>query len=124
MEQDEIIKSIFPNAIPSMMVTIDNGDGKSGTWTLPENNDSIIKQTYSINEEKYFIHYTSIDGLFGILNSCQLRLYNLFTLNDPFELQFALSNIGIKLTENDYYRYKMKIIICGDFMVKMAMGLH
>jgi hypothetical protein len=86
-----------------------------GTIVEFGNADTALKNAYSINNEKYFIHYTSIDSLFGILNSCQLRLHNLYSLNDPMELKFSLADVGLNSPfDIDFYKRAMFVTsFCG-----------
>ncbi len=116
MEADNLFYEIFPDSKPSMTVTLDNGDLGSKSWSVPEDSDQIIKRLYNSDMPKQFVQYTSCDSLFGILNSCQLRLYNLFNLNDPHELKFALNKFDFSLLDDVYNREKQYMFItsfCG-----------
>jgi hypothetical protein len=64
-----------------------------------ESSTAIIETDYSIIDHTQFIHYTSVENLFNIINSGELRLYNINNLNDPQELKFAIKNIGIDVTK-------------------------
>ncbi len=55
------------------------------------NQGAAIKSNYSINDHRYFIHYTSLQSLFAIINSTDLRLSNLYNLNDPLEFKYSLA---------------------------------
>lgn len=63
-------------------------------WVLPEEY-SLLKDTiFYYNDEKDFIHFTSLDSIFSILNSKHLRLYNLLNMDDKFELDYAKNELG------------------------------
>lgn len=46
-------------------------------------------------KEKEFYHFTSLKSLFSILNYRKLRLYNISSFNDPFELETFLEGLPI-----------------------------
>ncbi len=116
MDADQLFYEIFPDSKPSMTVTLDNGYLGSTSWSVPENLNQILKRIYNSNMPKQFIQYTSLDGLFGIINSCQLRLYNLYNLNDPSELKSALNEFNFSLLGDTYKREKQYMFVtsfCG-----------
>jgi hypothetical protein len=48
---------------------------------------------HEVKNDTQFIHYTSVQTLFEILNSKKLRLFNAIHMNDPLELLFSLNAI-------------------------------
>ncbi|HVA98182.1 MAG TPA: hypothetical protein VNG53_04750, partial [Bacteroidia bacterium] len=70
-------------------------------WAIPEENDKLINTPFYYDKEKDFIHFTSIDSLFEILNSRHLRLYNLLNMDDKFELDYAQRELSFKVLEKE-----------------------
>lgn len=80
-------------------------DGKIKDLTSSGFSSSSNHYNFSIQSNEYFnltddfefkgneiSHFTSLRGLFAILNSESIRLYNLNNLNDPTEYSYALPN--------------------------------
>lgn len=63
-------------------------------WIIPEENYKLKNTPFFYNNEADFIHFTSIDSIFGILNSKHLRLYNLLNMDDKFELEYARKELS------------------------------
>ncbi len=66
---------------------------------------------YQLNEEKEFIHYTSLEALFGIIHTQKIRLYNLFNQNDPFEFNYLLNNASVGLSEMEINKFKKSLFL-------------
>jgi len=89
-------KKFFPELDFSALFSLYGGNEPlSGTFEFGNQDKAIKNSNYGFKSTATFIHYTSVDSLFNILNSKNLRLYNLNNLNDPNELRFALSKTGI-----------------------------
>jgi hypothetical protein len=89
-------KKFFPELDFSSLFSIHGGkEPLSGRFEFGNQDKAIKNSSYGFKATDTFIHYTSIDSLFNILNSTNLRLYNLNNLNDPTELRFALLKTGI-----------------------------
>jgi hypothetical protein len=58
-------------------------------WAIPEENHKLKNTPFFFDSEDDFIHFTSIESLFSILNSGHLRLYNLLNMDDKYELEYA-----------------------------------
>jgi len=84
----EIGPTLFKNKVDA-----DNNKYTHRFWTLPEENKKLV-DTKFYSDEKDFIHFTSIEALFGILNSKHLRLYNLMNMDDKYELDYALKALS------------------------------
>jgi hypothetical protein len=69
-------------------------------WIIPEENQKLKDTKFYYNKEKEFIHFTSIEALFGILNSKHLRLYNLPNMDDKYELEYALKALSFIDTDD------------------------
>ena len=119
MELSELInkyiegaRTYFPELDFSSSFSIYSGEKPSSAKFEFGKHDSAIKKSlYRIDSGKSFIHYTSIEALFNILNSAKLRLYNLYNLNDPKEFEYALSNVGISIKDFDFELFKRSIFL-------------
>ena len=58
-------------------------------WLLPNENFKLINTPFYYNSEHDFIHYTSLEALYSIINDGYIRLYNLANMDDKFELDYA-----------------------------------
>src|SRR5436190_1273321 len=47
---------------------------------------------YEVLNSNRFIHYTTLDALYGILNSGEFKLYDLNNMNDPYEFNYIIKN--------------------------------
>lgn len=65
-------------------------------WSLPEQNKKLKGSPFYYDTGKDFIHFTSLEALFGILNSKHIRLYNLSNMDDKYELNYALEVLSFK----------------------------
>lgn len=63
-------------------------------WIIPEENKKLKDTKFYYDEENDFIHFTSIEALFSILNSKHLRLYNLLNMDDKYEMDYALKALS------------------------------
>lgn len=54
---------------------------------------------HSMHEKKILYHYTTLEGLKGILQNRSLWFSHISTLNDPLELQYGRNLISDELTE-------------------------
>lgn len=79
-------KNFYPNLEFGHSSYFKGGNIFDVKWEF-KNTQNVLSQTeYLYPEQKKFIHYTSFDTLWNIINENQLRLYNLNKLNDPREL--------------------------------------
>lgn len=80
-------------------------------WKIPEENYQLKHTPFYHDTEDDFIHFTSLDSLFAILNSKHLRLYNLLNMDDKFELEHArkalLFNNPDELDKEQLYCFSM-----------------
>jgi hypothetical protein len=63
-------------------------------WIIPEENYKLKNTKFYYDKENDFIHFTSIEALFSILNSKHIRLYNLVNMDDKYELDYALKALS------------------------------
>lgn len=61
--------------------------------TLDMNNGRLQKGPFYFNEENDFVHWTSQQSLYAILQSKTLRLYNLLKMDDPLEMEHGLKEL-------------------------------
>jgi hypothetical protein len=71
------------------------------------NHQQVLHDTqYSPKSINKFIHYTSIDSLFSILNSKEIRLFNLNNLNDKTELKYSANQFNLELNEHQLNHFR------------------
>ena len=58
-------------------------------WELPNENCKLKDTPFFHNTESDFIHFTSLEALYSIINNGHIRLYNLLNMDDKFELEYA-----------------------------------
>lgn len=58
-------------------------------WRLPNENFKLNNTPFFYNAESDFIHFTSLDALYSIINNGHIRLYNLVNMDDKLELEYA-----------------------------------
>lgn len=76
------------------------------------NHQQILRDTeYFDGKPRRFIHYTSMDSLFNILNSKELRFYNLKGLNDGQELSYAIHEFGLIINEKEIENFKASLFV-------------
>jgi hypothetical protein len=76
-------------------------------------NSDFIRNVYKRPQTRHFIHYTSVQSLFEILNSKSLRLYDLNNLNDPKEISYAISSLSDNIEE--YLPEYRRSFFCASF---------
>jgi hypothetical protein len=76
------------------------------------NHQQVLRNTeYFDGKPKRFIHYTTLDVLFNVLNSKELRFYNLKALNDGQELNYAINELGLKINEPQINHFKTSLFV-------------
>ncbi len=88
----------------------DNGIYNYQYWIIPEENQKLKNTKFYYNKEKEFIHFTSIESLFGILSSKSLRMYNLPNMDDKYELEYALNALSF-INSDDKNEIKEQLYI-------------
>jgi|GEM_PF-4803876 len=83
------------------------GDYNVRGWILPRENYKLKNTPFYFDSENDFIHFTSLDSLFSILNSRHLRLYNLLNMDDKFELEYARKALLLKTDSDDEVKEKL-----------------
>ena len=58
-------------------------------WRLPDENYKLKNTPFFYTQQNDFIHFTSLEGLYSILNTGYIRLYNLVNMDDKLELDYA-----------------------------------
>lgn len=90
--------------------SFDKGDYSYRYWILPEENYKLKNTPFFYNIENDFIHFTSMDSLFSILNSKHIRLYNLPNMDDKFELDYAKNILSFDKENNDKVKEQLYIL--------------
>jgi len=70
-------------------------------WVLPRENYKLKNTPFFYDSGNDFIHFTSLDSLFSILNSGHLRLYNLLNMDDKLELEYARKALLLKTNSDE-----------------------
>jgi hypothetical protein len=76
---------------------------------LPENKN-LRGSKYFYKEALEFVHFTNLDALKAILANKNIRLYNLYNLNDPREFSYAGDLITFNLENRDDAKKNMFLI--------------
>lgn len=108
-EYFERIKKIFPELGLGSSFSMYSGEYPISAEISLRNQSKAFKNKYEFSNR--FIHYTSLDALFGILSTEELRLYNCFNLNDKEELKYAISRLNIKMTEDEQEEFRRSFFI-------------
>ena len=67
--------------------------------------------TYDIGKTKEFIHYTSLEAFFSILNEQRIRCNDLNHLNDPKEFESLLLKNGIEIKKEEIDLFKRSLFL-------------
>lgn len=112
---EELEKKIF-NLYPdfkfgqSERTTID-GHITNQQYEFHINQESIRNTEYGTSAIGKYIHYTTLNSFCEILNSGELRLFNLNNLNDPFEFNHLIREFNLKLDEELIKYYKQRLFV-------------
>jgi hypothetical protein len=107
MNRDEKIK-LYNEGLKKILPGLETG-GAFSFFSGPEPTSGsiefstqceVLNALFRPTSTKHFIHYTSINSLFEILYSKNIRLYDTNNLNDPEEMVFALRELGKNLPDN------------------------
>jgi Protein of unknown function (DUF2971). len=66
---------------------------------------------YDFKPQNEFIHYTSLDAFYGILNTGEIRLYDLSSLNDPYEFNYIIKKNNIQFENAQIEKFKRSLFI-------------
>jgi len=72
---------------------------------------SLQNLNYGSINSKEFVHYTSLDALYGILNSGDIRLYDLNNMNDPYEFNYIIKKLGLPINQEQIDFFKSSLFI-------------
>ena len=76
----------------------DRGEFNYRYWEHPKENYKLQNTPFYLKSENDFIHFTTIDSLYSILNTGFLRLYNLNNMDDKYEMEYAFRELAFKGT--------------------------
>jgi len=96
--QDEILnkyRNILKNSPYDKMIKSWGASGPSFHCRLSSETKDYRESEYFYKGKMKFIHWTSIDALISMLNSREIRLYNLYNSSDTEEFNYAAEQIGV-----------------------------
>lgn len=92
-------------------ISYGNEDSSNRFVEVIKHNQQLSNTAYFNANLNSFIHYTSIDGLLNILNSKEIRIYNLDKLNDPTEMFYAANKLNIIYDTNKIKNFKSNYFV-------------
>ena len=96
----------------------DRGEYSWRSWVLPRESKELKDTPFYFDSENDFIHFTSLDSLFGILNSKHLRLYNLLNMDDKFELEYARKALLLKTNSDEKVKEELySLSMCSSSVI-------
>jgi hypothetical protein len=114
-------KRFFPNIKFSSAHSLFSGSSKKPSSGIIELDYSFIKKEFFSDRDKQtFIHYTSIDSLFNILNTSNVRLYNCIKSNDKREIEYGLRNANFDYSDELVYNLKKSHFILSGTLSQMS----
>jgi Protein of unknown function (DUF2971) len=108
----EELKKIYPTfKFGNSSVASTGGIVTRQQYEVSIRQDFLQGTSYDPQNQKEFIHYTSLESLYGILNSGEIRLYDLNNMNDPFEFNYIIKNKNLKLLKEQIEFFKKSLFI-------------
>lgn len=95
-------KVIIQTAFPENFIRRWGSSGPRFDASFATENRYFKNTEYYYNESLQFFHLTSLQNLFSIINSRNIRLYNLHNSSDPEEYSFAASQLELTQNQIDY----------------------
>lgn len=92
---DSEINTAFSKYFPHFSIRERGNSGPSFSFNLPDHNCHFENTDYFYKDELTFIHFTSINNLFSILNERAFRFYNLHNSEDSNEYKHTGEVLGI-----------------------------
>ncbi|TAJ47414.1 MAG: hypothetical protein EPO58_16075 [Chitinophagaceae bacterium] len=105
MEREDLLHKIeeigfrLQNAAFRDSVQREKGEYNYRYYCIPNNNRDLAGTDFCYEDQNEFIHFTSLDNLYHMLQSCSLRLYNLVNMDDKLELEYALHDLSFHQTD-------------------------
>lgn len=103
------VNSIFPELEITGSFSLYGGEEPSSAKITLSNESTAFKNKFNNSDD--FIHYTSLENVLNILNTKQLRLYNCQNLNDKLELNYAVKEIGIKISKEILATFRQQMFV-------------
>lgn len=101
--EEEVLKSVFPNARFSQTNLIGSPDKPIKTFEGVISTDDGFKDSRYFHDGKHnFLHFTSLQSLGSILKSGFLRMTELDSLTDKGELNYALNQLNFNINPNSH----------------------
>lgn len=91
--------------------SIIDGNITSQQYEFSVSQDVIGGSEYNISKESRFIHYTSLNSFCEIINSGELRLFNLHNLNDPYEFNHLIKEYDLKIDQKLIEYFKKRLFV-------------
>lgn len=109
--EDEL-KKIFP----TFEFGTSSGSSVGGIVTSQQYEFSICQTSlsdtpYDPKNQKLFVHYTSLDALYSILNTGELRLFDLNNMNDPYELNYLIKILDLEVNQDQVENFKSSLFV-------------
>lgn len=106
--------SILHKYIPNRMIVGNGYSEMSFNARLSNKNKAFSESQYYFNEDKRFIHWTSVQNLMSIINYREIRLYNLHNSSDSEEFAYAAEKLNINNNQIDYSKkYLYTLSFCN-----------
>ena len=86
---NELIGSYLPGVQLNAIRSIDGNEVLGAYYALSNENKHWKESQYFFKKKRQFVHFTSLTALESIVQSKNIRLYNLFNLYDPREYTFS-----------------------------------
>lgn len=101
------VKGIFPKFEFAYSSAFSVNDiYKEGIFEFAIRQSSLQETDYVSNLGNEFIHYTSLERFFNILNEGAIRLYDINHKNDPKEFEFLLNKHDVELDKDQIEHFK------------------
>lgn len=109
---NNVIRPFFPNC-RAKHITDEYIDGVhlgyGAVITLDPINNQLFESDYYYDKNLEFIHYTTFNNCLNIIREKSLRMYNLNSMDDSFELKYASKDIFKGLNDEQIYNWKSNI---------------
>lgn len=97
--ENTCLKPFFPHCRPASVSAFGAGDVKKFGYAhieLSDDHNHIKGTPYEYKKPYLFLHYTSLNSLFSILKEGKIRMYNLQSMDDKHELNYAVDKLELK----------------------------
>lgn len=99
---------VVASASYSDLTTAKEGNHLARFWNIPSENYKLENTPFFKNTENDYVHFTTIKNLLSILESRSIRMYNLESMKDKFEMD----HIRKRLRYPDFIEFNKKELYC------------